>query len=97
MTNESHRSAKTHELKIWPAYYLMVKDGRKRFELRKNDRGFQAGDTLVLREWSPELGYTGEELRALVRLVLDRTVLDNTAFALRRGFVCMSIDLQEAP
>lgn len=44
-----------HELKIWPQYYCRVADRSKTFEVRKNDRGFQLGDEVVLREWDPEL------------------------------------------
>jgi len=44
-----------HELKIWPQYFEPVSQGLKTFQIRKNDRGFQAGDTVVLREWDPEL------------------------------------------
>lgn len=62
----------THELKIWPQFYCRVADGSKTFEVRENDRGFQPGDTVVLREWDPNpqnqaadkhapIGYTGSE------------------------------------
>lgn len=43
-----------HELKIWPQYYCRVADGTKTFEVRENDRGFQPGDTVILKEWDPE-------------------------------------------
>lgn len=43
-----------HELKIWPQYYCRVADGSKTFEVRKNDRGFQPGDDVVLREYDPD-------------------------------------------
>jgi len=52
----------THELKIWPQYYCRVADGSKTFEVRKNDRGFQPGDTVILKEWDPE--YTDNSLNA---------------------------------
>ena len=42
-----------HTLKIWPQYYSRVKDGSKTFEIRENDRGFQKGDLVELREWDP--------------------------------------------
>lgn len=42
-----------HELKIWPQYYCRVADGSKTFEIRKNDRGYQPGDEVVLREYDP--------------------------------------------
>lgn len=44
---------KVHELKVWPEYFQAIIDNKKKFELRKNDRGFQVGDTLVLKEFEP--------------------------------------------
>ena len=43
-----------HELKIWPSFYEEVKSGRKPFDIRRNDRGFQKGDTITFREWDPD-------------------------------------------
>jgi hypothetical protein len=43
-----------HELKIWPKFYCRVADGSKTFEVRDNDRGFQPGDVVILKEWDPE-------------------------------------------
>lgn len=53
---------KVHELKIRPLYFDAVNEGRKTFEIRKNDRGFQNSDLLMLREWSPEEGYSSRSL-----------------------------------
>jgi hypothetical protein len=44
---------KVHELKTWPEYFKAIKKGEKTFELRKNDRDFEKGDILVLREFIP--------------------------------------------
>lgn len=47
-----------HVLKTDRAYFQAVFDGRKPFDVRANDRGFQAGDTVVLVEpvdWSSGL------------------------------------------
>lgn len=61
-----------HELKIWPQYFERVKDGSKTFEVRNNDRGFQTGDEVVLREYVHEdqrytddsrIGFTGRNLK----------------------------------
>lgn len=42
-----------HELKIWPRFFDAVESGSKTFEIRWDDRGFQAGDDVALREWKP--------------------------------------------
>ncbi len=55
-----------HELKTWPEYFHPVRIGLKRFEVRKNDRNFKVGDVLILKEYSPNSGYTGEQLRVWV-------------------------------
>ena len=52
--------ARIHDLKTWPQYYQATVAGKKRFEFRKNDRDFQVGDVLVLQEFDPENGFTGE-------------------------------------
>lgn len=43
-----------HELKTLPAFFDAVTRGDKTFEVRKDDRGFAAGDVLWLREWNPD-------------------------------------------
>ncbi len=43
-----------HELKIEAPYFEAVLRGEKKFEIRKNDRGFQKGDIVVLKELSPK-------------------------------------------
>lgn len=37
-----------HHIKIERAHYDNVLSGRKTFEIRRNDRGYQAGDVVVL-------------------------------------------------
>lgn len=39
-----------HNLKIATQYIDRVIDGTKKFEIRKNDRSFKVGDTVVLNE-----------------------------------------------
>lgn len=64
----------THELKTIVPYFEEVRTGRKNFEFRKNDRHFQRGDGLWLREWhvrkgSPDV-YTGREILCTISYVL---------------------------
>lgn len=37
-----------HDLHCWPTYFRAVKKGLKPYEVRKNDRFFQQGDTVTL-------------------------------------------------
>lgn len=54
-----------HDLKTWPEPFQAVWIGVKKYEVRKDDRGYKVGDTLLLREWSPETKeYTGRQIVA---------------------------------
>lgn len=67
-----HEFNTTHELKTTQPYFEEVFKGNKRFELRKNDRGFNIGDTMILREWNEEnKKYTGRKIRLEIRYILE--------------------------
>ena len=36
----------THDLKVEKQYYRAIREGLKRFELRRNDRGYKVGDKI---------------------------------------------------
>src|SRR5262245_19533902 len=58
---------KEHDLKCWPPFWEDVDSGRKTFELRKDDRAYEVGDVIVLREWHPGVKlYTGRVCRRTV-------------------------------
>lgn len=59
----------THELKILPKWFAAVESGDKTFEVRRDDRPFQPGDRLLLREHDGER-YTGRECLVEVPFVL---------------------------
>lgn len=46
-----------HHVKIKKEYAAAIMDGRKRFEIRLNDRDYKVGDLMILRPWHPERGY----------------------------------------
>lgn len=75
-----------HELKCWPGYFLPLCERVKSFEIRKNDRDFKVGDTLILRQWNPETGYYEWGM-------IEREVTYVTDFptGLRDGYVCMGL------
>lgn len=64
-----------HELKILPEYYEAKLRGLKPWELRKDDRNFEVGDTLREREFLDDLltsrpCYTGRELVERITYIL---------------------------
>lgn len=79
-----------HELKCWPEFFIKVYRGDKKFEIRKNDRDYQIGDRLLLKEWEPfdidgNGHYTGDELLVKVTYILKDYV------GLKEGYIVMGI------
>lgn len=63
----SEQVGATHELKIHPQPFMAIMSGEKTYEIRKNDRAYQVGDTLHLNEWEPtSKTYTGRSVVAKV-------------------------------
>ena len=58
----------THELRCWPALFEPVWSGAKPFDIRYDDRGFQRGDRVTIREYDrsgcccPGDGHAGEAI-----------------------------------
>lgn len=69
-----------HELKIWPEHFEMVRTGLKPFEVRKNDRSFQVGDTLKLCEYVvSDREFTGRFLFRRITCIASSGSLDSIA------------------
>lgn len=77
---------RTHKVKIWPEYFNAVEMRVKTYEIRKNDRGYEFGDYIVLQEWDQSCpvifnqqnvtkgqprGYTGRELKFKIGYMLQ--------------------------
>ena len=79
-----------HELKIISEYFEAVVSDEKRFEVRLDDRKYQKGDVLLLREIerSDEAPYTGREIEVDVLYVYRGDYC-------RPGYCIMSIALRE--
>ena len=86
---------KTHDLKTDPEVFDAVLKGDKTFEIRKDDRGFQVGDELILRKTK----FTGEQMRAGSPLEIEgfpcvvrvKYILRGPCYGLAEGWVIMSI------
>ena len=90
----------THHLKTWPEYFLEVRAGNKYFELRKNDRDFKQGDTVILEEYVPDTrpeeekrgnsiaGYTGRKIELTISFIL----YSNPALGLPDGYCIFSFN-----
>jgi len=62
---------KHHALKTIPPYFEDIHSEQKKFEIRKDDRGFEVGDMLILKEWIwDEERYTGKEMLAKVKYIM---------------------------
>ena len=61
---------KVHNLKIKPQYFKDVVCGIKTFEVRKNDRGFEIGDLMVLETYDNEK-FTGSFVNTEITYILD--------------------------
>lgn len=60
---------KKHEIKILPQYFQPVIAGVKTFELRKDDRDYQVGDLVKMREWDGN-AYTGGKIVVDIKYIL---------------------------
>lgn len=85
---------KTHELKIWPSQFQAVIDGRKSWEFRRNDRNFQVGDTLILREWDPSNSYPLRHTGRTHTVVVTH-IVHGGQFEIPGGFCIMSIERKD--
>lgn len=71
---------KMHRLKISPEYFGLQLTGKKRFEIRNNDRDFKVDDYLHLCEFKNEI-FTGMGLVVRVECICD--------YNQKRGYVVL--------
>lgn len=83
-------SVMTHTLKCWPLFFEEVLIGKKRFEVRFNDRAYGAGDFIVLQEYVVDGDggkYTGRRVQRQIEHVYDHYSVDG----LMPGYVILSL------
>jgi hypothetical protein len=86
-----------HTLKTWPTYYDAIARGEKPFDVRRDDRGFQKGDVIILQRTGEgqhnrhEVDY-GYDLKP--RFQLRRTItyiLTGGQFGIEPGYVVLGL------
>jgi hypothetical protein len=81
-----------HELKCWPVFFSQLNDNSKNFEVRRNDRDYQVGDTLLLREYIPETKlYTKRSIRKVITSMLKANGDDYSSNGIVVGWCVIGI------
>ena len=78
---------KTHDVKIASSYYEDIISGKKKFELRKNDRGYKVGDSLKMLEFK-DGKHTGRTIDADIIYMLEDYA------GLEEGYCILGIDVK---
>lgn len=86
LPSERGEEHKQHEVKIAASYYGDVVSEKKRFELRKNDRGYKEGDSLKMLEFK-DGKRTGRTIEADIIYVLEEYT------GLQEGYCILGIDV----
>lgn len=95
-----------HALKIDEQWFDAVAAGTKNFEVRKNDRDFKVGDTLLIEEWDSKVvdkgegyesqfgprGYTGRKAVATITFILRA---EEFPIAIKEGYAVLGIKILE--
>lgn len=80
---------RVHELKVVPQFWEGLAGATKTFEIRRNDRHFQVGDTLILREYDHSIGFVSEAtVTAKVSYILHA---EDFPAGLREGYVILGM------
>lgn len=60
----------THRVKCIDPFFEGLWDGSKTFEVRRADRDYQPGDTIINQHWSAQQGHSGRERVHTIGFVL---------------------------
>ncbi len=79
--------SETHKLKCWSPYFHAIAKRQKNFDVRRDDRGFQKGDTVILREWVhnvPVPYFSGNDEHRKIKYILT-----GGQFGIEPGYVIL--------
>ena len=74
-----------HELKLKVKHYNDIINGIKKFEIRKNDRNYQVGDTIRLFEIDESGAFTGSKVLS-VKIIYILRDTEGYKYGLRTGY-----------
>lgn len=86
LPSDGEKEPKIHEIKIAASFYDDVTNGRKRFELRKNDRDYKEGDSIKMLEFK-DGRHTGRTIDADIIYLLENYT------GLEEGYCILGIDV----
>lgn len=89
----------THKVKSWSHFFDAIKEGKKLHDLRKLDRDYKVGDTLVLQRYDNINGeYTGEEVEVEITYITSNKVpCAFSSSALDKNYGIFSLKLKPSP
>ncbi len=79
---------KTHRLKCHPSVFRSIAAKVKTWDFRKNDRDYDVGDVLVLREYDP--GPCGDYSGSVIETTVTY-IMHGGRFGIPEGYCIMSI------
>lgn len=80
-----------HELKILPQYFERVVSGEKTFEIRENDRDFQTGDEIELKEFDKVMRkFTGRYVSGRISYIFH-----GGEYGLEQGYCVFSFKINK--
>lgn len=77
-----------HEIKLNRQFFPDVASGKKTFALRKNDRNYKVGDTVIFKEWDGR-DYIGGRIVTEITYILD----EYTCIGLQPDYVILGIKI----
>jgi len=77
-----------HELKTWEEYFKALWEGHKTFEVREDDRNFEVGDMLDLKEYDHiKDSFSGRYIRAEITYKLN-----GGSFGIEKGYCVLGLN-----
>lgn len=86
---EDNKMVTVYEMRVFPENFKAIKEGKKKFEVVKNDKNYNVGEYIDLREFDIGKGYTGEML--CLKIVYMMT--SNQVEGLKDGYCVLGIEV----